>query len=170
MNLIFRMKQRNFRDVEYLKKSQKDISDKINGALDEVLTKQKSSTRPISAPSKGSFIMKAAAQARFPIFICWTTLGQSDWRFLSANRKPTLATVSWARQKTKATVEKARHESEIDSSDTCRRSSQTRTSKNAFWTLLFVWWWKSYFWQRRSHNKMWVRFQPNYDVTVNCGI
>ena len=90
--------------------------------------------------------------------------------FLSANRKPTLATVSWARQKTKATVEKARHESEIDSSDTCRRSSQTRTSKNAFWTLLFVRWWKSYFWQRRSHNKMWVRFQPNYDVTVNCGI
>ena len=63
----FRMKQRNFRDVEYLKKSQKDISDKINGALDEVLAKQKSSTRPISAPSKGSFIMKAAAQARFSI-------------------------------------------------------------------------------------------------------
>ena len=60
------MKQRNFRDVEYLKKSQKDISDKINGALDEVLANQKSSTRPISAPSKGSFIMKAAAQARFP--------------------------------------------------------------------------------------------------------
>ena len=60
------MKQRNFRDVEYLKKTQKDISDKINGALD-VLSKQKSSTRPISAPSKGSFIMKASAQARFMI-------------------------------------------------------------------------------------------------------
>ena len=67
------MKQRNFRDVEYLKKSQKDISDKINGALD-VLSKQKSSARPISAPSKGSFIMKAATQARFSIFICWTTV------------------------------------------------------------------------------------------------
>ena len=64
--LFFRMKQRNFRDVEYLKKTQKDISEKINGALDG-LSKQKSSTRPISAPSKGSFIMKASAQARFMI-------------------------------------------------------------------------------------------------------
>ena len=84
------MKQRNFRDVEYLKKSQKDISDKINGALDEVLSKQKSSIRPISAPSKGSFIMKAAAQARFPTV--FQTLF-SNQMMTSASRKPVSATV-----------------------------------------------------------------------------
>ena len=116
------MKQRNFRDVEYLKKSQQDISEKINGALDEVLAKQKTSTRPISAPSKGSFIMKAAAQARFPTV--FKTLF-SNQMMTSVSRKPVSATVARPRQKAEAAAEKARHESEIDSPDTCRRSSQT---------------------------------------------
>ena len=76
-NLDFRMKQRNFRDVEYLKKSQKDISEKINGALDNI-SKQRSTERPISAPSKGSFIMKAAAQAGFQVTEMWIALSTNQ--------------------------------------------------------------------------------------------
>ena len=80
-----------------------------------------------------------------------------------ANQKPLSATVSRSGQKTKAAPEKARHASEIDSPDTCWRSSQTWASKNAFRTLLFVRWWKSYFGQRRSYNKMLVKFQQIVD-------
>ena len=101
------MKQRNFRDVEYLKKSQKDISDKINGALDS-LEKQRSTGRPISAPSKGSFIMKAASQARFQIDSCLLAaskdISASIWKSIQAFQSS-----AKSGRKAKTIAEKARH-------------------------------------------------------------